>query len=1079
MIEYRSFSWLSAWLQNRFSPLFLLVAVFTSATLSFVPNAPAQDKRNVLILNSYHQGYKWTDDETRGAVRALDPIQNEVKIYIEYMGTKWVNDDDYFQQLRHTMKQKFREIRFDVIISSDNDALNFLVQYRDEIFGRIPTVFCGINFFTDSDIKGQPLFTGTNETADFSATLEIALKLHPSTRKVVVINDTTITGRRIHEELMHVIPSYQDRVRFEFLEDLTMQEVLTEVEQLSSDSLILYTLFFWDRISRFYEYDESMTLISQRATVPIYGTWDFSLGYGILGGKLISGQDQGRIAGEMALRILRGESIENIPVVRESPTRYMFDYRRLEHFHLSVSALPPESVIINKPVPFYSVYKGLVWVILSSVAALVCIVIVLLFNIRQRTEAQKALQSARDELEMRVLERTADLEKAIRQLRNEITERKRAEEALTASEQQLQSIIQGSPIPTFVIGSDHKVICWNKALEELAGIKMEEVVGTKQHWRAFYSNERPCMADLLVDETLEAIPQWYSGKYGKSRLLDEAYGAVDFFPDLGKNGKWLQFTAATIRNHQGELVGAMETLEDITLRRQAEEALVQAEEKYRSIFENAVMGIFQTTYDGRILSANTAFAHILGYDSPDEVTNSITDLARQVYVHPERRAELMSLIERRGIVREFEVQFYRRDRSIAWIAINLRAVRDRNGKTLYYEGTVQDITDRKLLESQLRQSHKMEAIGTLAGGIAHDFNNILAAIIGYTEMIKGRLKQVELHRYIEQVLKAGDRAKDLVGQILAFSRQAEREIKPVDVSLLTKETLKLLRATLPSTIEIRPDFGIGVGAVLADTTQLHQVIMNLCSNAAFAMSEKGGVLEVGVANMEIAPEMILHYPDLQPGPHVKLTVSDTGKGIAPEIIDRIFDPFFTTKKRGEGTGLGLSVVYGIVKEYGGTVTVQSEPGGGATFRVFLPAIEHGAQSDQEPPDAVRGHGERVIFVDDEDALAEMGRDMLEGIGYQVTATTSSTHALEIFRADPYRFDLVVTDMTMPGMTGKDLAEELLRIRPNIPIVLCTGFSGLISEAEAKELGIRAFLLKPLYLRDIAGTLRKVLDEAKG
>lgn len=531
-----------------------------------------------------------------------------------------------------------------------------------------------------------------------------------------------------------------------------------------------------------------------------------------------------------------------------------------------------------------------------------------------------------------------------------------------------------------------------------------------------------------------------------------------------------------VAERTADLANANEALQkEISERKEAEEALARAEAQYRSIFENALEGIYQVTAEGRILSCNPALAHILGYGSTDELMNSVTDITHQLYVNPERRSELLQLIEERDEAKQFEAQFYRKDKSVAWVAINVRAVRDERGEIACLEGILQDITERKAMESRLLQSHKMEAVGNLAGGIAHDFNNILAAIIGYAEITKGKLQQKELHPYLDQVLKASDRAKNLVTQILAFSRKADKEIKPVDISSLTMETLKLLRATIPSTIDIRKKISPSVGEVLADPVQLHQVIMNLCTNAAHAMREKGGILEVGLDSTEITPQMLPLFPDVKPGPYVKLSVDDTGAGISSEIMSKIFDPFFTTKKRGEGTGLGLSVVYGIVKECGGTVTVQSEPGRGSSFTIFLPAIERGAELARESSRPVPGGRERILFTDDEEILVEMGREMLEGLGYEVTTATSSARALEIFRAQPDRFDLVITDMTMPGMTGKELAGELLGIRPDIPIILCTGFSEIITEEEAKSMGIRKFAIKPLNLRSIADLIRAVLE----
>ncbi len=448
------------------------------------------------------------------------------------------------------------------------------------------------------------------------------------------------------------------------------------------------------------------------------------------------------------------------------------------------------------------------------------------------------------------------LENRIIVLIRNINERKEAEQRLLESEQQLECIVQGSPIAAFVISKDHKVTHWNRALERLTGIKSNEMRGGKEHWKAFHADGGPGMADFLVDEDFEAISRWRKEGYLRSRVLDEAFESTKFFPKLGEQGKWLHCTTAAIRDSNGAMVGAIATFEDITERKNAQEALAAAEEKFRSIFENAVDGIFQTTLDGRILSVNSAFAAILGYDSPQEVLEKLTDMGSQVYVQPAQRAELLRLVEERGVVREFEVRFYRKDKSNVWVTLNVRSVRDEEGEILYLEGSAQDITDRKILESRLYQRQKMDAIGTLAGGIAHDFNNLLAPVLGFTEMALNKLPEnSQLRTNLEQVLKSANRAKNLVKQILAFSRQAEYERKPIQMSVAVQETLQLIRASLPSTIEIKCDIAgdAASSAVLADPTQIHQVIMNLCVNAGHAMRERGGRLEVSLCNEDVRP----------------------------------------------------------------------------------------------------------------------------------------------------------------------------------------------------------------------------------
>ncbi len=395
---------------------------------------------------------------------------------------------------------------------------------------------------------------------------------------------------------------------------------------------------------------------------------------------------------------------------------------------------------------------------------------------------------------------------------------------------------------------------------------------------------------------------------------------------------------------------------------------------------------------------------------------------------------------------------------------------------------LRDTSELKELEEQLIQAQKMESIGTLAGGIAHDFNNILFAIIGYTEMaLQDIPEDSPLESNLKKVLQAGERARDLVRQILTFSRKSEEEKKPIQVHLIVNEVLKFLRSSLPSTIQIRQQIEIGNDTVAADPTRIHQILMNLCTNASHAMMEEGGILQVNLENMELDSDFTAQYPDMEHGSYLKLTVSDTGHGMSPDVLNRIFEPYFTTKEKGAGTGLGMAVVHGIVKSYNGCIKVDSEHGKGSTFQVYLPVIEEEEEeeeSEKETNKPLPIGNECILFIDDEEDLVGLGKQILKKLGYDVIASTSSVEALELFRTKPDQFDLVITDMTMPNITGDRLAKELMKIRTGIPIILCTGYSDGISKHKAKQMGISAFIMKPLVMRTLSIIVRKVLDEAK-
>ena len=422
-----------------------------------------------------------------------------------------------------------------------------------------------------------------------------------------------------------------------------------------------------------------------------------------------------------------------------------------------------------------------------------------------------------------------------------------------------------------------------------------------------------------------------------------------------------------------------------------------------------------------------------------------------------------------------------------YMAVAGRPMRDATGAVVGYRGVARDITERLQTQAQLRRAkqeaqllhvHKMEAIGTLAGGIAHDFNNILTAILGYTELTLHDLSQTtKAWRNLQRVLTAGKRATQLVQQILTFSRNKDQERQPIHLHPVIKEALKLLRASLPSTITIYQDIAENTDIVFADATQMHQVLMNLCANAEYAMRQTGGILKVRLDAVEIDEVFAVQHPPLQPGPHVRLTVQDTGAGIAPGILERIFEPFFTTKDVGQGTGMGLAVVHGIINSHNGAIMVESVVGKGTMFEIYLPQVNKRVVDESFEEEEVIPNGKgSILFVDDEDVLVIWGQETLERLGYDVVVRTDSSQALETFRMAPQCFDLVISDQTMPYMTGEGLSQELRDIRPDIPIILCTGFSHIVDAEKAKAQGINAFLMKPFTARDLGLAVHRVLTQ---
>ncbi|MGW8193591.1 MAG: ATP-binding protein [Desulforhopalus sp.] len=508
--------------------------------------------------------------------------------------------------------------------------------------------------------------------------------------------------------------------------------------------------------------------------------------------------------------------------------------------------------------------------------------------------------------------------------------------------------------------------------------------------------------------------------------------------------------------------------------------LEESESKFRDVLMNISDCIWEVNIDGIFTYCSEASRHLLGYDPEEMVGRSYLDFISQQNVDEAGRAFNQTKNSHQPY-RNREVVCTHKDGRTVFLLNSAVPIIGKNGNFLGFRGVSTDITERKIaeekrqiLETKLVQAQKMETVGTLAGGIAHDFNNILAAILGYTELAMMNCPpDSPTAQLLEQTLGASNRARDLVKQILAFSRQGETSRIPLQPAHIIKEALKMLRPTLPTTIEIRKNIHQSDDTVFADPSQLSQIIINLCTNAFHAMEAKGGILEVSMDKVILDDQ----DPGAAQGPYIKISVVDSGSGIPPEIKNRIFDPYFTTKEVGKGTGMGLAIAHGIVKSYGGFITCSSTPGKGTVFEVFLPVLDRSETPGNEEK-TVKLHGsERLIFVDDEQIIVDVTREVLENLGYTVFPFTDSGQALAVFQETPDVFDLVVTDQTMPGMTGEELAGQMLKIRPELPIILCTGYSTLITEEKALKMGIRKFLLKPVTPKEMARLIRNIFDDS--
>lgn len=641
----------------------------------------------------------------------------------------------------------------------------------------------------------------------------------------------------------------------------------------------------------------------------------------------------------------------------------------------------------------------------------------------------------------------------------DVTDQVLSEKALIESQKRLRGIIDSAMDAIITIDSEQRIVIFNPAAEKLFGYPAERMLGQSM--------------EALIPERLRPGHEQKIRDFEKAGISTRRMGQSEAV--IGRRADGHEFPMEASISHLSIAGQSFSTviMRDITDRKQAEKTSNYLAELIDSS-DDAIIG---RTLDGKILSWNPAAARIFGYSAEEILGQSFTILTPPEVAHEtEGLQRLLSAGQR---LDHYETVRRRKDGRLIDVSLTISPMRNEANAIVGASVIARDITERVRLERQLRQAQKMEALGTLAGGIAHDFNNILAAIIGYSEMACDETTTPEQARsYTEEVLKAAGRAAELVQQILTFSRRKDRKLQPVSLEKVVNEAIKLLRPSLPSTIDIRKSSNAPNPMILADPSETHQIIMNLAANAAYAMKDTGGVLEIAIDLNEAKEGIVVADRTLPPGNYIELVVRDTGTGIAPDVLDRIYEPFFTTKPQGEGTGMGLSVVHGVVASYGGAIRIQSTVGLGTAASAYFPAMKSTAAQRLDSSgqaELPRGSGEKILVVEDEASLANLMGEVLVDLGYRVTCTQNGAEALEEFLRHPAFFDAVITDKTMPKMTGDLLARELLVCRPNLPIILMSGFSDRIDAQLAAQLGIRRFLKKPVMRQELARCLREVLQ----
>lgn len=946
---------------RHFLPAGVVITIIMAVallSLAVTPLLAAASVPRILILNSYNIGYDWSNDELEGVRDTLYKAFPRTELFVEYLDTKNFYTKKHFPRLADLLEAKYANQNLDIIIAMDNAALEFALQYRQRISPGTPLVFCGINDYEPSMIAGQSRITGVAEYQDSVGTLGLALQFHPATRDVVVIHDYTDTGLAMRRELEKSAARYPG-IKLEFLDEMPLERAVEKLKDLSADHLVLMLSYAVEKSGRTFTQSEAAGLVSSASPVPVYAVHAAQLGNGVLGGRMVEGQIQGRKAAELAVRIIGGEPPEKLPVITGNLALPMFDYRVLKKFDINPARLPADTVLINKPPSTFAINKTALWLgslfTLSSAIGLIALTL----NIRKRRRFEELL-------------------------RLKIDEYQESQEELQATEEMLRA-----QVDEYMMSQD-------------------ELQATEEMLRTQIAEYQSIHDQLLATEEM--------------------------------------------------------------LRIQLEVA-EESSQKFKAVFEHSPITVALTCLpEGTFSEVNQAFINMFGYSRDEAIGKTTVELG--VWLHEAARDRYLQLLRDNGYVHNFEAEMRRKDGkefTVLFSGVKLEIT----GKPSVLSA-VMEITEQKRLQNQLHQSQKMNVVGQLAGGIAHDFNNMLAGIMAAAEMLKLRLPSDERnHKMVDTIIEATTRSAALTRELLTFSRKGTVVSGPVRIHDTIAAVMSLLERTIDKQIQLSARLGDGNPVVMGDQTQLHNALLNLGINARDAMPQ-GGTLTYTTAGKTLDESACRSMGiSLAPGRYLEIAVSDTGVGMTKEVMEHIFEPFFTTKGVGKGTGLGLAAVYGTVRSHQGEVYIQSESGVGSVFKIYLPMIEGEIVPQLSSGEAVAGNG-GVLLVDDEVILRNVGRDLLEDLGYTVYLAENGEQALEVFAAHRIDISLVILDMIMPKMGGKETFLRLREQAPGVKVLFCSGFNREGTGDELVGLGASGFIQKPYNRSELSRAVAEAL-----
>ncbi len=999
---------------------FILLLVLVSAFSPGVAQAATPQKQvKILVLHSYHKGLGWTDSISQGIEAALDKSHIFYELFYEFLDSKRISDDEHIANLVSLLRHKYANKTFDAIILSDDFAFTFMLKYHDDLFSDTPVVFCGVNYFEDHMIAGHPLITGVVEAFSLKGTIEGALHINPAVSRLVVINDSTITGLANRILLDNLAMQYQGRLRFDFIGFQTMLDIRKFCSLLPSDTVVLLSSFTRDSTGEVFSLERSADLITESSKVPVYSLWDFHLQHGVIGGQLTTGFSQGEKVAELALRILAGEPVRSITVVKDSPNRYIFDYSVMQKFAVSEGQLPQGSMIINKPISFYSQYRTYVWQTVAAFIVLMAVICMISFN---------------------------------------LVRRRNAENALRRSEQRLRTIFQAAETVAFVITDAADpvpaIIEFSPGAEKIFACTREEMIG------------KP-VSSLHLPEDVENFPEHHrfmrETKQGRSREITLLRSNGEQFPAL--------FSTHPLIDESGKMWAALGVSIDISAQKKTEAALRESTERFRETSELLPETIFEIDFQGNILFLNKSGMEQFGFTTEELAAG----LNAYDFFPGEEKAKLARNVGRLMQGEKIGLNEYlvRDKNAITYPVMTKSALIYRDGNPVGLRGFLIDITEKKQLEEDFHKAQRMESIGTLAGGIAHDFNNILMGIQGRTSLSLIHLPDTSpIKEHLVCIEDYVKNASTLTSQLLGFARSGRYNLQSTDINEMVENSATMFGRTKKE-LTLRQRLQEGLPPARVDGSQIEQVLLNLYVNAWQAMPS-GGRLEIATRHSDIE-ETQAALLDLAPGRYIEISVTDSGTGIDEAIQPKIFEPFFTTKARGRGTGLGLASAYGIARNHHGTIRVTSKKGEGSTFTVYLPASEEQAKKKSvERIEELLTGKESILLIDDEPMIIEVASAILHHLGYSLHSVRSGKEAIAWYKDHCREIDLVVLDMIMPEMSGEEVFAQLKAINPSAKVLLSSGYS-LAGQAERMLAdGCAGFIQKPFDLQNFSRKIREML-----